>query len=215
MLLLAGVLRQTVLAKEWDVVQSMPSVGELWRRLPGTLGNTNTNTNTNCIQDLQVYLNSFLGDKSIVNLFLYMGKGYNELGDYHGCQTHQGKYVILSIEIPTPIVTLALCIPLQCTAEDLSPVRSLLRDMINEKGGVRGKNLTNDQVKVHDVMAENRVSSHVRTGTIVGIVLPLSLLVLSLAVTAMERLAPSAKEPKSAVRSVLGCFDFVANLKSL
>ncbi len=179
---------------------------------------TSSHVSSECVDELKQYLNQFLGPRSILTLLQFTGKGLNELGDYRGCKTNHGRYMLLSVEFPLPMMNFGLCLPSRCRPADLQPLRELLVSAINGQGGLQGKNLTLDEVFVRDIDQINRdivdrTSS--RAGLIIITVLVAAVIAACVVSTAVDALYPIPAAEKGRGRTMLSAFNIITNARTV
>jgi len=178
------------------------------------LKNPYNSPSESCLSDIKTSLNGFMGDDSIFNYIFKTGLGLNELGDYSGCKKIGGNYGQLTLEIPLPLISFGLCVPNKCTVDDGQQLRGLVVDMINESGGILGKNMTLENVKLHNVTVDNKeiAKSYAGTYWFYGIAI---LTVLLCIIAPILNYSTQIKNTDKSLKGIVNCFNIIANAKSL
>eukprot|EP00830_Metopus_es_P017508 TRINITY_DN5759_c0_g1_i1.p1 TRINITY_DN5759_c0_g1~~TRINITY_DN5759_c0_g1_i1.p1 ORF type:complete len:539 (+),score=85.90 TRINITY_DN5759_c0_g1_i1:77-1693(+) len=113
-----------------------------------------------CGKDFSLYLNNFLSNTSIINMFLYTGKGINELGDYRTCIKKSGVYIIVGLQsMGITVFVLGGCVPPSCNATYLSQYKKQIAAYFNQI-----QNTT--VITANDILLDNPAQSNQEIGRI-------------------------------------------------
>jgi len=142
-----------------------------------------------CIKGLYNYTNHFLGNESIVNLFMYTGKEANDLGDHKNCVKKRGNYLIANFKQPNQsTVSLGLCVPLSCNETHMGNFNKTLVDVIN--GMLKKYTFEESDVNVYNPEIANKDLYETKLAYITfGIVVVLAVLILIGAIKSNEKLS--------------------------
>lgn len=160
-----------------------------------------------CVDELKLFVNNFLGERSVFLLLLDGGKFINELGSIENCESDHGRYYLVSA---FQLAKLGLCVPSSCTEDDMNIFKRRLieianniakREVVDEKSIV----FTDARKAKYPIMTKGTIF----TFTIVIIVVIISI------VASCATNFKSYNKMKGHAKNILDAFDIVKNAKSL
>ena len=188
-----------------------------------------------CISDIQKYMNNFMSETTVLNLFIYTGKALNELGDFRNCQKNKGYFVVVGIQIAeVPVFVVGGCLPPKCDVAYLSQYKGLIVDYFNKLQN--STVFTEENVLLYNPAERNQELARVTLGTILSFMLVIIAGVAGIIALVIDyrdelmkgeaKVEVAVKEakkeikneeepPRSLARNILSCFNLGKNASSL
>ncbi len=182
--------------------------------LVSSLPNTGL-TSAACAEKLKTMASRFLSDPEVAAMLQYSGKGPNDMGDYLGCRDLAPGSYYLKITVVVggfPGLNLALCLPKECSVEDMEVTKGKLADILS---GVAGFKLTPEQIYMSDVAENNKTFNQAGTGFYVCIGLTLLVSFIVVLSTVLDYNKLMSDQPDTIPAKLVTCFSLKNSLRGV
>ncbi len=173
-------------------------------------------TSAVCAEKLKTMANQFLSDPEVAAMLQYSGKGPNDMGDYIGCRDLAPGSYYLKITIVIngfPGLNLALCLPNECSVEDMGATKAKLAKILS---GVAGFKLTPKQIQMSDVEKANKEFNQAGPGfyVCIGLTLLVAFIVILSTIIDYNKLI-TANQADTIPAKLVTCFSLKNSLRGV